>query len=135
MIIGGFEEILDEGPGGDNGYTDGFIAPVKNENRQAYADMATKAAPVFIEHGATRVVEAWGDDVFEGKVTDFRKAVKAEQGENVVFSWIEWPSKETRVKGWEKVMADPRMQPKEGEPMPFDGKRMFWAGFTPILDK
>jgi uncharacterized protein YbaA (DUF1428 family) len=95
--------------------------------------MATKAAAVFREYGATRVVEAWGDDVRDGKVTDFRRAVKAEEGEAVVFSWIEWPSKESRVENWEKIMKDPRMQPDFAN-MPFDGKRMIYGGFAPILE-
>jgi uncharacterized protein YbaA (DUF1428 family) len=132
MIFSGFAPIVEEGAGGAMGYADGFVAPVKHGNKEAYRAMAAKAAPIFREHGATRVVEAWGDDVRDGKVTDFRRAVKAEEGENVVFSWVEWPSKEARVEGWGKVMADPRMKP-EGE-MPFDGKRMFWGGFAPILD-
>lgn len=130
MIFSGFAPIVDEGAGSAMGYTDGFIAPARD--REAYRAMAARAAPLFLEHGATRVVEAWGDDVREGKVTDFRKAVKAEEGENVVFSWVEWPSKEARLEGWKKVMDDPRMKP-EGE-MPFDGKRMFFGGFAPILD-
>jgi len=78
------------------------------------------------------VVEAWGDDVFEGKVTDFRKSVKAQDGEQVVFSWIEWPSKAVRDESWKKIMEDERMKPDGKEP--FDGKRMFWGGFQPILD-
>jgi len=130
MIFSGFAPMLDEGNGGKMGYTDGFVAPAPD--REAYLDMAAKAAPIFLEHGATRVVEAWGDDIRDGKVTDFKKAVKAEEGENVVFSWIEWPSKEARVAGWEKVMADERMKPPEQ--MPFDGKRMFWGGFDVLLD-
>jgi uncharacterized protein YbaA (DUF1428 family) len=88
---------------------------------------------VFREHGALRVVEAWGDDVPDGKVTDYKRATKAEQGENVVYSFIEWPSKEARVAGWAKVMADERMKP-DHDNMPFDGKRMFWGGFSPIVD-
>jgi uncharacterized protein YbaA (DUF1428 family) len=132
MIFSGFAPIVEEGSGGAMGYADGFVAPAPD--KEAYRAMAAKAAPVFLEHGATRVVEAWGDDVREGKVTDFRKAVKAEEGENVVFSWIEWPSKEARVEGWSKVMQDPRMKPPEPDAMPFDGKRMFWGGFAPILD-
>jgi uncharacterized protein YbaA (DUF1428 family) len=132
MIFSGFAPIVEEGEGGAMGYTDGFVAPVRTENKEAYRAMAARAAPIFREHGATRVVEAWGDDVSEGKVTDFFRAVKAEEGENVVFSWIEWPSKEARVEGWGKVMADERMKPPET--MPFDGKRMFWGGFQPILD-
>ncbi|MEA3064482.1 MAG: hypothetical protein QOJ27_921 [Sphingomonadales bacterium] len=133
MIFSGFSSIVEEGAGGAMGYTDGFVAPVKHGNKEAYRAMAAKAAPIFREYGALRVVESWGDDVREGKLTDFFRAVKAEAGENVVFSWIEWPSRETRVEGWGKVMADPRMKPPEGE-MPFDGKRMFWGGFAPIVD-
>jgi uncharacterized protein YbaA (DUF1428 family) len=132
MIMSGFASIVEQGGGGSMGYVDGFVAPVHESKTEAYRAMAAKAAPIFEEYGATRVVEALGDDLMEGKVTDFRRAVMAEPGENVVFSWIEWPSKEARVAGWEKVMADERMKP-DGE-MPFDGKRMFWAGFAPILD-
>ena len=113
-------------------YIDGFVVPVPVANRDAYKAMAETALALFREYGATRVVECWGDDVPDGKVTDFRKAVKAEEGENIVFSWIEWPSKEARVAGWEKIMADERMKP--GGEMPFDGKRMFWGGFEPLLD-
>ncbi|HEX8644934.1 MAG TPA: DUF1428 domain-containing protein [Allosphingosinicella sp.] len=115
------------------GYVDGFVLPVHEEKAEAYRALAAKAAPIFEEHGATRIVEAMGDDLMRGKVTDFYRSVNAEDGENVVFSWIEWPSKEARVAGWEKIMADERMKP-EGD-MPFDGKRMFWGGFSILLDK
>ncbi|MES2337747.1 MAG: DUF1428 domain-containing protein [Pseudomonadota bacterium] len=130
MIVGGFESIVDTG-GARGGYVDGFVAPAPD--RAAYLDMAAHAAPIFLEHGATRVVEGWEDDVSDGKVTDYRRAVQAQEGEKIVFSWIQWPDKATRDAGWAKVMADARMQPPET--MPFDGKRMFWGGFTPILDK
>jgi len=133
MILGGFTPIVDESGEGENGYTDGFVVPVPNANRDAYREMAAKAAAVFREYGAVRVVEAWGDDVPDGKVTDFKRAAKAEDGEEIVFSWIEWPSKAARDEAWAKVMADPRMQPDFAN-MPFDGKRMFWAGFAPIID-
>ncbi len=132
MIISGFDSIVDQGTG-RGGYIDGFVAPVRPEDKDAYRAMAEKAAGVFREHGAVRVVEGWGDDLLDGKVTDYKRAVKAEGGETVVFSWIEWPDKATRVAGWEKVMADERMAPPAE--MPFDGKRMFWGGFTPILDR
>jgi uncharacterized protein YbaA (DUF1428 family) len=133
MIFGGFESIVDETAGERGGYLDGYLVPVPEANKEAYREMAQKAAKVFIEYGATRVVEAWSDDVPDGKVTDFKRAVKATEGERIVFSWVEWPDKATRVEGWKKVMADPRMQPR-GE-MPFDGKRLIYAGFVPILDR
>jgi uncharacterized protein YbaA (DUF1428 family) len=112
-------------------YVDGFVIPVPSSGKQAYLDVASKAAPIFHEHGATRVVECWGDDVPDGKVTDFKGAVKATDTETVVFSWIEWPSKEVRDAGMAKVMQDERMK---GGDMPFDGKRMIYGGFAPILD-
>jgi len=114
-------------------YVDGFVIPVPAGGKQAYLDMATKAAPIFKEYGAIRVVECWGDDVPDGKVTDFKGAVKASEGENIVFSWIEWPSKEIRDAGMAKVMTDERMHP-DGD-MPFDGKRMIYGGFAPMLDQ
>ena len=112
-------------------YIDGFVAPVRTENKQAYIDHARFALPIFKEYGALRMVEGWGDDVPDGKVTDFRMAVKAEEGEVVMFSWIEWPSKEVRDVGMKKLMDDPRMENME---MPFDGKRMVYGGFVPVLD-
>jgi len=115
-------------------YVDGFLIPVPAGKKEAYRAMAAKVAPVFHEHGAARVVECWGDDVPDGKVTDFRRAVKATDGETTVFSWIEWPSKEARDAGNAKIMADPRMKPADGEAMPFDMQRMIFGGFAPILD-
>jgi uncharacterized protein YbaA (DUF1428 family) len=133
MIMGGFDAIVEEGErGGSGSYTDGFVVPVPNEQREAYRALAARMAGTFRESGALRVVEAWGDDIAEGKVTDFRRAVKAEEGENVVFSFVEWPDKPTRDAAWKKMMEDPSMQ---GQEMPFDGKRMFWGGFEPIVDK
>ena len=133
MIYSGFDSFVDERAEGEPGYIDGFILPVPEGKRQAYQDMAAKAAAKFKEYGAIRDVEAWGDDLLDGKITDFKKAVKLESGENVVFSFIEWPDKATRDAGWEKMMADPDMQPDKDE-MPFDGMRMFWGGFQPIVD-
>jgi uncharacterized protein YbaA (DUF1428 family) len=115
-------------------YVDGFLVPVPVDKKDAYRKLATQAASVFKEHGATHVVECWGDDVPDGKVTDFKRAVKAEADENVVFSWIVWPSKEARDAGNKKVMADPRMQPDAITEMPFDGKRMVFGGFELLMD-
>jgi uncharacterized protein YbaA (DUF1428 family) len=131
MIMGGFDAIVEEGSGG-GAYTDGFVVPVPEGKRDAYRELASKMAKVFRQHGATRVIEAFGDDVQHGKVTDFYRAVKAEDGEAVVFSFIEWPEKATRDEAWKAIMSDESLKP-EGE-MPFDGKRMFWGGFDKILD-
>jgi len=132
MIYGGFDPIVDVDQG-RGAYVDGFLVPVPNDNREAYREMAQKAADVFREYGALRTVEAWGDDVPDGKVTDYRRAVKAEEGETTVFSWIEWPSKQARDAAWPKLMEDERMKPDHGN-TPFDGKRMIYGGFETILD-
>ena len=87
MIMGGFDAIVEEGTERGS-YIDGFVVPVPEGNRDAYRKLAAKMAKVFRQHGATRVVEAIADDVSHGKVTDFYRAVKAEDGETVVFSFI-----------------------------------------------
>ena len=134
MIFGGFEPFVDEGDRARGGYVDGYLLPVPEGNKDAYREMAQKAAQVFKDHGAVRVVEAWGDDVPDGKVTDYKGAVLAKDGEKVVYSWIEWPSKEVRDAGWAKVMKDERMNGYDETNTPFDGKRMIYGGFRPILD-
>jgi uncharacterized protein YbaA (DUF1428 family) len=135
LIYGGFAPIVDAAAaGGTTGYVDGLLLAVPVANKEAYRALAAKSAIVFQEHGARRVVEAWGDDVPDGKVTDFKGAVKATGDEAVVYSWIEWPSKEARVEGWKKIMADPRMR-QDRAAMPFDGRRMIYGGFVPILDE
>jgi uncharacterized protein YbaA (DUF1428 family) len=112
-------------------YIDGFLVPVPTGNKEAYRAAAAKVGAVFRKNGAIRMVECWGDDLPDGKVTDFKMSVKAEAGENVVFSWIEWPSKAARDAGMKKAMEDPAMQSGE---MPFDGKRMIFGGFDVLLD-
>ena len=113
-------------------YIDGFVIPVPSGQKSAYREMCANAAEIFKEYGATRVVECWGDDVPDGKVTDFKRAVNGEAGETVVFSWIVWPSKEVRDESNRRMKDDPRMQMTPD--MPFDGKRMIWGGFEVLLD-
>ena len=131
MVMGGFEAIVEEGSPGGN-YTDGMIVPVRADKRDQYRAMASKMAKVFIQHGANRVIESLADDVQHGKVTDFYRAVKAEDGETIAFSFIEWPDKATRDQAWGKIMADESLRP-QGE-LPFAGQRMFWGGFDKIVD-
>ncbi len=115
------------------GYIDGFVTAVPAENKDAYLKLAEIFVSIFREYGASRVVECWGEEVPDGKVTDFRRAVKAKDNEVVVFSWVEWPSKEVHDQGMKKMMEDPRMQEHHMN-MPFDGMRMIFGGFRPILD-
>ena len=114
-------------------YIDGFVIAVPTANKQKFIDHATGLDPIFIELGATRILECWADDVPDGKVTDFKRAVQATADETVVFSWVEWPDKATRDAAMKKMMDDPRMDPATN-PMPFDGKRMIFGGFTPIVE-
>ena len=114
-------------------YIDGFVIAVPTANRSAFLQHARDMDSVFMEFGATRIVECWGDDVAHGKQTDFYRAVAAKEDESVVFSWIEWPDKATRDAGMDGAMKDPRFSP-ENSPLPFDGARMIYGGFTPVLD-
>jgi len=112
-------------------YIDGFVIAVPVANREQFIAHANTFDPIFLEVGATRVVECWGDEIPDGKLTDFRRAVQAKDDESVVFSWIEWPDKATRDAGMEKFMKDPRLDAVGA--MPFDGKRMIFGGFAPVM--
>ncbi|MDF2463341.1 MAG: signal recognition particle [Ramlibacter sp.] len=114
-------------------YVDGFVVAVPTADREKYLRYAQAGAAIFKENGALQVVECWGNDVPEGKLTSFPMAVQRKADETVVFSWITWPSKAVRDAGMKKVMEDPRFNP-EANPMPFDGKRMIYGGFEMILD-
>ena len=111
-------------------YIDGFLAAVTTTSRDAYVEFASKMDPLFIEYGATRVVDGWGSDVPRGERTDFYRAVAATEDETPVFGWIEWPDKATRDAGWDKMMKDERMA---GHKQPFDGKRMVFGAFDAIV--
>ena len=102
-------------------------------NKVAYRRHAADAGALLAEFGVTRLLEAWGSDIPEGTVTDFRKAVQAKEDETVVFSWFEYPSKAVRDAANEKIMSDPRMK-EMGASMPFDGKRMIFGGFELLLE-
>ena len=118
-------------------YVSGFVIAVPKANKDRFVAHAEEADPIFLELGATRILECWEEDVPDGKLTDFRRAVQATADEAVVFSWMEWPDKATCDAGMAKMMApdfkDPRMNP-ETNPMPFDGKRMIFGGFQPIVE-
>ncbi len=111
-------------------YVDAYAAAVPTANREAYLRHAQITAAVFKEHGALSVVECWGDDVPEGKVTSFPMAVQRKADETVTFGWVTWPSRSARDAGMAKAMADPRMKAIE---MPFDGQRLIYGGFAVML--
>jgi uncharacterized protein YbaA (DUF1428 family) len=115
-------------------YVDGFVLAVPTAGREAYRAHAAQFAALFKEHGVLSVVECWGDDVPEGRLTSFPMAVKCEAGETVVFSWMTWPSRQARDAGWAAIMADPRMPKPGSADMPFDGRRMIFGGFTVLLE-
>lgn len=115
------------------GYVNGFLAAVPKANKQAFIDHSISAAEVFKEYGALSVTENWAADVPDGEVTSFPMAVQKKDDEDVVFSWISWPSKEVCDAAWEKIMEDPRMA-SENNPMPFDGQRMIFGGFETVVD-
>lgn len=118
-------------------YIDGFVLAVPIANKDAFIKYAQTVDTVFTDLGATRVLECWADDVKDGELTDFRKAVKATEEETVVFSWIEWPDKATRDSAMQTMMSenfsDERMD-MEKYPMPLDGKRLIFGGFQPIVE-
>ena len=115
-------------------YVDGMVVPVPKKNLAAYKRVSKKMGKIWKEFGAQQYTECAADDVKSGKVTSFPQAVKLKPGEVVVFSWIVYKSRAQRDRALQKVMADKRvakwMNPKS---MPFDGKRMFWGGFKPIV--
>jgi uncharacterized protein YbaA (DUF1428 family) len=113
-------------------YVDGFVLAVPTANKAAYHASAAAAWVIFKEFGALRHVECWEDDVPDGKVTDFKRSVQAREGESIVFSWIEYPSREVRDEVYRRMKEDPRMKDMD---MPFDGQRMVFGGFQPIFDE
>lgn len=131
MIYGGFHGVSEHGKAGKPGYVDGSIIPVTTARKEDYRQLLERQAAIFTELGATRFVDAWGDNVPDGKLTDFKRAVQAKDDETVVFSFIEWPSKAVRDAAWPKIYEDPRMQ-EEG---PGDEGRRIFGGFVPLVDE
>ena len=116
-------------------YVTGYLLAVSTANKDAYLALSRRAGPIFKKYGATRVVENWGVDTPDGKVTSFPMAVKAKEGETIVFSWMEWPSKEVADVGTKRAMEDPAFTDDDAANMPFDGMRMMWGGFEMIYEE
>jgi len=132
MIFGGFEPIVERGKPSRGVYVQGFVVPVPEAGKEAYRKMADESWEMFRGYGALRLVEAWQDDVPEGKRTDFFRSVKAEPGEKVVFAFIEWPSREVCDAASAKMQAE--VQPPAPHELPFDARRMIYGGFTPVVE-
>lgn len=134
MIYGGFTPIVEHGEPTPGAYVQGFLIAVPEANQEDYRVMAEGVWPFFHEYGALRIIEAWQDDVPEGQHTDFFRSVKAEPGERVVFSLVEWPSRETCDNAHKQMENDQRFEPPSSGEMPFDGKRMIWGGFRTVVE-
>lgn len=115
-------------------YVDGYVIAVPRKKKSEYIQLAKDSAAVFKDHGALSVVENWADDVPDGELTSLPMAVKCKEGEDVVFSWIVWPSREARDAGNKAAMEDARFKDWSPSKMPFDGKRMIFGGFTTIVE-
>ena len=116
-------------------YVDGYVLAVPKQNKSDYIRLAELSADVFKEHGALAVVENWADDVPDGEIPSLPIAVQCKDEEEVVFSWITWPSREARDAGNKAAMEDPRFQDWDMSKMPFDGKRMIFGGFVTIVER
>jgi uncharacterized protein YbaA (DUF1428 family) len=115
-------------------YVDGFVVPVPKSKLESYKEFARLGAAVWREYGALDYQEFVADDVKPGKLTSFPQSVQLKDDETVVFSWITYESRQHRDEVNEKVMKDPRMQ-NDPATWPFDGKRMIYGGFSPLLDE
>ena len=113
-------------------YVDTYIAAVPAANKDAYIEMSSKMSELFSEYGVNRLVASWGDDVPEGELTSFPRALQRQGDEVVAFSWLLRPSKEVREQGVKKMRSDERMHKMS---MPFDGKRIIFGGFKTIVDE
>lgn len=131
LIFGGFSTILDLGARVANGYVQGFVLAVPENRQEAYRTLEEESWPYFRDLGAERLVVGWQDDVPEGKRTDFFRAVQARPGEKVVFAFMEWPSRDVCDAAAEKMQSGDAM-PMPAD-MPFDGKRMIYGGFSPVV--
>ena len=114
-------------------YVDGFLIPVPKRNRARYKKMSTQAGKVWMDHGAIGYCECVADDVRYGVRTSFPQGVKLKKGEEVWFSYIVYRSRAQRDRIMKKVMTHPKLAGMDPKSMPFDGKRMFWGGFKPMV--
>jgi uncharacterized protein YbaA (DUF1428 family) len=112
-------------------YVAGLVIPVPEDRMDAYRRWAENGAKIFRDYGCLEIVENWEDFVPDGKLTDFRRAVAAEAGEKIVFTWQIWPSKAHFEAAEARMHEDERLD-TAGEP-PFDARRLILGCFQPIF--
>jgi uncharacterized protein YbaA (DUF1428 family) len=112
-------------------YVSGLVIPVPEERLEDYKRWAELSAAIFKDYGCIEIVESWEDFVPDGKTTDFRKAVAAQPGEKIVFTWQVWPDKASFEEAEERLHQDPRLD-NSGEP-PFDARRLILGTFQPVF--
>lgn len=116
-------------------YVDFVCIPLPKENVEKYKLQIELFATIMKENGLISYCEALADDVPRGENTDWFKAVQAKDGETVVNTFLKWPDKATRDKAWDNGMKDPRLaEMMNPENSLFDGKRMFWGGFSTLFE-
>ena len=112
-------------------YVDAYVLAVPKDKLNEYKTFSESMLHFWTDEGCTSYVECVGDDVPKGETTSFPRAVQATDDEVVIFGWAVWPDKATRDAANAKMMQAP---PPQG-PMPFDGKRMFYGGFRPLIER
>nr|WP_064245462.1 DUF1428 domain-containing protein [Rhizobium leguminosarum]OAP96833.1 hypothetical protein A4U53_37465 [Rhizobium leguminosarum] len=131
-------------------YFDCYLIPVATDKLDAYKLFTERMAKVYREYGALRVTDCIFDpatadgtqfhaegakaEVQAAELRDFKTAAAAKDGETVILSWTEWPSKDARDELLPRVLADPRVQPEDGEDAIFEGARLIAGGFFKLLD-
>jgi uncharacterized protein YbaA (DUF1428 family) len=119
-------------------YVDGFVLVVPKRKVAAYRKMASRASKVWMKYGALEYKECVVDDLKPGMgsappAMTFSKMARLKAGETVVFSYVTYRSRAHRDAVNKKVMSDPLMNENPDKPMPFDMKRMAYAGFKVIV--
>lgn len=131
-------------------FNDVTIVPVRSDQKTAYLVFSARIAAIYREYGALRIVDCWqakdasSDENFHAAdamenyapadLPNMRTLAGAREGETVVVSFTEWPSREVRDLGVKAVAVDPRIQATMKEEPVFDGRRLIAGGFEVVLD-
>lgn len=117
-------------------YVDGYVLALPKKNLGKYKKMAQEAGKMWKRHGALEYVETIIDDENpKGVIFPFSKMIKLKEDETIIFAYVVYKSKAHRNQVNKKVMSDPLMNEEKFKdmPMPFEMKRMAYAGFKVIV--